>query len=63
MSNISITIFVLFIVFWFYSIYSVFFSEFEDEKAKIFWRIGILFVPFLALFYLFMKKDLLKTAV
>ena len=60
MSNITITIFVLFIGLWFYSAYSIFTSEFEDQKAKTFWSIGIVFVPFLAFFYLFMKKDMLK---
>ncbi len=59
MSNVTISVLVLFIVFWFYSAYSIFSSEFREEKAKVFWRIGIVFVPFLAFFYLFMKKDLL----
>ncbi len=59
MSNVTITIFVLFIVLWFYSAYSIFSNEFKEEKAKVFWRIGIVFVPFLTFFYLFMKKDLL----
>ena len=60
MSNGTIVVFILFVVFWIYSIISIFSSEFRDEKAKIFWRIGIVFVPFLAFFYLFMKKNLLK---
>ena len=60
MSNVTITIFVLFIVLWFYSAYSIFSNEFKEEKAKVFWRIGIVFVPFLTFFYLFMKKDLLE---
>ncbi|MCW8895918.1 MAG: PLDc N-terminal domain-containing protein [Sulfurimonas sp.] len=60
MNNFTIVIFVLFVAVWIYSIISIYTSEFEEEKAKIFWRIGIIFVPFLALFYLFMKKNLLK---
>ena len=60
MSNITIVVFVLFLVLWFYSIISIFTSEFKEKKAKTFWIIGILLVPFLAFFYLFMKRDLLK---
>lgn len=60
MSNVSITVFVLFIAFWMYTIVSVFNSEFKDKKQKVFWAIGIVFVPFLAFFYIFMKKNLLK---
>ena len=60
MSNIAILVFVLFVAFWVYTIISIFTSEFKDAKAKVFWRIGIIFVPFLAFFYFFMKKNLLK---
>ncbi|DAB27612.1 MAG: hypothetical protein A2513_01580 [Sulfurimonas sp. RIFOXYD12_FULL_33_39] len=60
MSNVTLVIFFLFIVFWLYSIISVFTSEFKDKKQKVFWSIGIIFVPFLAFFYLFMKKNLLQ---
>ena len=60
MSNIPIIIFVLFLAFWTYCIVSIFISEFQDKKQKIFWTIGIIFVPFLAFFYIFMKKNLLK---
>jgi len=60
MDNITIIIFILFIIIWFYSLISVFTSEFRDDKQKVFWRIGLVFVPFLALFYIFMKKNLLR---
>ena len=59
MSDASIVVFVLFIGLWFYTIYSIFSSEFKDPQAKVFWRIGIIFVPFLMFFYLFIKKDLI----
>jgi len=60
MSNITLVVFVLFLALWLYCAISIFTSEFKDKKAKIFWMIGIVFVPFLAFFYLFMKKNLLK---
>jgi len=59
MSNYVITVFFLFIVIWIYTIISIFRADFKEEQQKIFWRIGIIFVPFLVPFYLFMKKDLL----
>ncbi len=60
MTNVSFAIFALFFAFWFYSIFSIFSSKFIDEKQKVFWRIGIIFIPFLAFFYVFMKKNLLR---
>ena len=60
MSNVAIVVFVLFIAIWIYSIISIFSNQFKDDKAKVFWAIGVIFVPFLAIFYLFMKKNLLK---
>ena len=59
MSNATIAIFVLFIALWFYAAYSIFSSDFKEREAKVFWTIGIIFVPFLTFFYLFIKKDLL----
>lgn len=59
MSNISISVFFLFVAFWVYSIISVYRAKFKEEKQKTFWLIGIVFVPPLAFFYLFMKKNLL----
>ena len=60
MSNVAIGVFLLFLLFWVYTVFSIFFSEFKDSKAKVFWRIGIIFVPFLAFFYIFMKKNLIR---
>lgn len=60
MSNVSISIFFLFVAFWVYSIISVYRAKFKEEKQKTFWLIGIVFVPPLAFFYLFMKKNLLQ---
>jgi hypothetical protein len=60
MNNITIVVLILFLAIWIYTITSVFTSEFKDKKAKVFWKIGLIFVPFLAFFYLFMKKDLVK---
>lgn len=60
MSNITVIVLILFIALWLYCAISIFTNEFKDEKAKVFWSIGIVFVPFLAFFYLFMKKSLLK---
>ena len=60
MQNTTIVIFVFIAALWFYSIASIFTNEFKDEKQQVFWKIGIIFVPFLAFFYVFMKKNLLK---
>lgn len=60
MSDITIVVLVLFLILWLYSIVSIFSNEFKDKKTKIFWMIGILLVPFLAFFYLYLKKDLLS---
>ena len=60
MSNLSLAIFAIFLLLWFYSIFSSFSDEFKDQKQKIFWRIGLIFVPFLTFFYIFMKRNLLK---
>ncbi len=59
MSNITLGIIVLFIALWIYAIASILSSEFNDKKAKVFWTIGVIFVPVLAIFYLFMRKNLL----
>ena len=61
MSNVTITILVFFIVFWFYCIVSALFNKFKSEKAKVFWTIGLVFVPFLSFFYIYFKKDLLES--
>ncbi|MCK9455604.1 PLDc N-terminal domain-containing protein [Sulfurimonas sp.] len=59
MSDVTLLVFFLFIVFWVYSIISVYRAKFKEEKQKVFWRIAIVFVPPLAFFYLFMKKNLI----
>lgn len=59
MSNITLALFFLFVVFWIYTVISVFRSKFKDKKQKTFWLIGVVFVPPLAIFYFFMKKNLL----
>lgn len=60
MSNITISVFFIILAFWFYSVYSIYTSNFKNSKEKTFWKIGIIFIPFLAFFYVFRKKDLLK---
>ena len=60
MSNLTLAVFFLFLALWVYCAISIFTNEFKDKKAKVFWMIGIVFVPFLAFFYLFMRKNLLK---
>ncbi|MFT5835236.1 MAG: hypothetical protein ACI9RG_000121 [Sulfurimonas sp.] len=59
MSYITLTFLFLYFGIWVYSIGSILTSEFDDKKAKVFWTIGVIFVPPLAIFYLFMKKNLL----
>jgi hypothetical protein len=59
MDNITFSVFFLFVAFWIYSIISVYRAKFKDDKQKIFWQIGIVFVPPLAFFYFFMKKNLI----
>lgn len=59
MSNITIAILFLLFGIWIYSMGSILTNEFNDKKAKVFWIIGVIFVPPLAIFYLFMKKNLL----
>ncbi|PHS39204.1 MAG: hypothetical protein COB07_07135 [Sulfurovum sp.] len=61
MSNVTIMILVFFIVFWFYCISSALLNKFKSEKAKVFWIIGLVFVPFLSFFYIYFKKDLLES--
>ena len=60
MSNVTIMILVFFIVFWFYCITSALLNKFKNEKDKVFWIIGLVFVPFLSFFYIYFKKDLLE---
>ena len=57
MENSTIVILVLIIALWLYSIVSIFSNEFKDEEQKVFWKIGIIFVPLLAFFYVFYEKE------
>jgi len=59
MSDISFLAFFLFVAFWIYTIISVSRAKFKEDKQKTFWLIGVIFVPPLAIFYFFMKKNLL----
>jgi len=59
MSDISFLAFFLFVAFWIYTIVSVSRAKFKEDKQKTFWLIGVIFVPPLAIFYFFMKKNLL----
>ncbi len=61
MSNVTLIILALFILLWFYCIHSAVFSKFKNEKAKVFWIIGLVFVPLLSFFYIYFKKDLLES--
>ncbi len=60
MTNIAITVLLIIAVLWFYSFISILSNEFKNEKEKTFWIIGIVIVPLLSFFYIFIKKDLLK---
>jgi len=59
MSNITIAVLFLLLGIWIYAIGSILTNEFNDKKAKVFWTIGVIFVPVLAIFYIFMRKNLL----
>lgn len=59
MSNITLGILAIFVLFWFYCLYSVLSNKFKNEKEKIFWIIGLVFAPPLSFFYFYLKKDLL----
>jgi hypothetical protein len=60
MSNSTLIILGVFIVFWLYCITSVVSNKFKDKRLKVFWTIGLIFVPFLAFFYIFKKNTLLE---
>jgi len=61
MSNLTLAILVLFVLLWLYCIASAVFNTFKSEKEKVFWIIGLVFVPPLSFFYVFFKKDLLES--
>ena len=56
MSNITLILISLFVLLWFYCIASAIFNKFKSEKAKIFWIIGLVFVPLLSFFISTSKK-------
>jgi len=49
-----------FCLLWFYCLASAVFGKFKSEKEKVFWLIGLVFVPPLSFFYIYFKKDLLE---
>ena len=56
MSSILIAVYIILFLIWGYSLVSVISDEFENKNEKVFWVIGIIFVPLLALFYIVKKK-------
>ncbi len=60
MSNVTLIILAIFIVFWLFCISSAIYNKFKNKKAKAFWIIGLIFIPFLSFFYIFKKSDLLE---
>ena len=61
MSSFTLVILGLLIIFWLFCLASAIFNKFKDEKAKVFWVIALLFIPFMSFFYIFLKKDLLES--
>ena len=62
MSNITLILISLFVLLWFYCLASAVFGKFKNEKEKVFWIIGLVFVPPLSFFYIYFKKDLLENS-
>ena len=60
MSNITLIILGLFLLFWISCIAISLFGNYKNKKDQIFWTIGLIFVPFLSFFFVFFKKDLLE---
>ena len=60
MADVTLVILPLFAIFWLFCIVSVVSNKFKNQKAKVFWIIGLIFVPILSFFYIFLKKDLLE---
>ncbi|MEA1914355.1 MAG: hypothetical protein U9N30_03470 [Campylobacterota bacterium] len=60
MTNITFIILPLFAIFWMWCIVSVTSNKFKNKDDKVFWTIGLIFVPLLAFFYIFIKKDLFE---
>lgn len=60
MATYALVIIAIVIVIWFYSIYSILTSKFENAEEKKFWLIGVVLMPIFSFFYLFKKRDLIK---
>jgi len=60
MSSITLSTLGLFILFWFYCIASSVLGKYKNPKDKVFWTIGLVFVPFLSFFFIYLKRDLLE---
>lgn len=60
MATYSIFGIVFVICVWLYSIYSILSNKFKNEEEKKFWLIAVIFMPIISLFYMFIKKDLIK---
>ncbi len=56
MSNSIILVYIILILIWAYALVSAMSDEFENKNEKVFWIIGIIFVPLLALFYVIKKR-------
>ncbi len=59
MTDITFIILPIFGIFWLYCLASIIGHTFKDKNKKIFWLVAVVFVPLLAFFYIFLKKDLI----
>ncbi len=60
MSNITLSILGLFILFWISCIAISVLGKYKNQKDKVFWTIGLICIPFLSFFFIFFKKDMLE---
>ncbi len=60
MATYAIVGIVIVISIWFFSMYSILSNPFKNEKEKTFWLIAVVLIPLMSLFYIFIKKDLIK---
>ena len=60
MSNITLSIIGLFILFWISCVVMSVMGKYKNQKDKIFWTIGLIFVPLLSFVFIFFKKDMLE---
>jgi len=56
MSISIMVVYVILFLIWIYAFVSVISDEFENKNEKVFWIIGVVFVPILSLFYIIKKK-------